>query len=149
MGSNPITSCLGFKQKPNHQENQKSRNNKHKSKNKEIVQDSIESIEDYGIEIEDKYRGSLAYIKASDLIAKGGANIEVKDSKYFYKRRKNLIFTNRIVTVSQNLNLSEQNILHIWKFFKHLDPKSIGYITLDQIYILIKEYIGTDIISES
>lgn len=132
MGANPITSCITIKKTVK----KKDINNNKINNNIDIVQDSIESIEDYGIEIEDKYRGSLAYTTDSKYNNKFNENF---NTKFYYKRRKNLIFTNRIIAISQNLNLSEQNIIQIWRFFKTIDPKCIGYITLSQIYFLINE----------
>jgi Ca2+-binding EF-hand superfamily protein len=100
----------------------------HKKKREDYLynNDSIESIEDTGLEIEDKYRGTLVYAKD-------------KEGKLIYMRRKNLVFSNRIIKIKNELNLNDSHCIRIWKFFKTLDPKRIGYITLEKLYNVIGE----------
>lgn len=88
--------------------------------------ESIESIEDLGLEIDDKYRATLVYDKDPQ-------------GKLIYKRRKNLIFSNRILKIKGELNLNDNNCIMLWKFFKTLDSNKIGYINLEKIFNLIGE----------
>ena len=120
MGNNPVRSCFGM----NNKKTRLKLKGLHIEDN--IYQNSVESIEDYGIEVEDKYRGTLVYHKDSD-------------GNLIYKRRKNLIFTARLSKICNSLNLTEQNIIKVWKFFKLLDQNSIGYINIEKIYQLVDE----------
>lgn len=102
------------------------KSNKKAAVNYDLGNNSVESIDDYGIEVEDKYRGSLVITKDFN-------------GKFIYKRRKNLKFSDRILNIKNELNLEDKHIIGIWKQFKSLDPNSIGYIKLDTIYNLIGE----------
>lgn len=122
MGSNPIKSCFMNQSKNSHFKV------KVNSKSYEISsnQNSIESYEDLGIEIDEKYRGSLIYAKD-------------KIGNIVYKRRKNIIITNRIYSIIKQYNITESIVIKIWKFFKVLDSKSTGYINKYILYLLINE----------
>lgn len=120
MGSAPVKGCFGKSQK----------RRRRKKNQKEILdmaqQDSDESIEELGIEIDEKYRGTLAFAKS-------------QEGKIFYKRRKNLLFTSRVKKIGDTLNIKDEEMVQIWRFFKKIDTKAVGYINLEQLYHIIQE----------
>lgn len=98
------------------------------------INGSSEHVVDYGIDIDEKYKGSMKIVRS-------------KSGKMIYQRRDNLIFSMRILEIKKKLYLSENHILKIWSFFKTIDEEKSGYINLHDLYGLLEESISASTIA--
>lgn len=91
---------------------------------------------------------SVGLEKYSDERLKGSIIVIKENNKFIYKRREDLNFSSeKLIKIMEKFYLEKEDLQEMWKFFKQINEDKSGFITIDDLYILLKEKQSNSIIA--
>lgn len=86
--------------------------------------------------------------KYTDELLKGSMMVVLEGDKFTYYRRTDLNYNSKkLLEIKEKFYLEKPDLELLWDFFKQLNEDKTGFITIDDLYILIKEKQSNSIVA--
>lgn len=86
--------------------------------------------------------------KYTDELLKGSMMVVLEGDKFTYYRRTDLNYNSKkLLEIKEKFYLEKPDLEILWDFFKQLNEDKTGFITIDDLYILIKEKQSNSIVA--